>query len=166
MRVREKQIHYGEAENHNGEIENAKLGGASSAPAGIAGQPQIENVSREDEQRDDVFGIVVPDIAGEAIDPDEAEGGADGDRNEANENAALAHAIEKIERGEAPDNVADAVFLQKALLGEVDDAEDARQAEGGVSEDAEGDVKREDDAGGGRGGEAVGRRELRDREEC
>src|SRR5258708_5441153 len=96
MRVREKQIHYSETENHDGEVENAKLRGTSSAPAGIAGEPQIENVSSENEQRDDVFGIVAPYIAGEAIDPDEAEGGADGDGNEADEDAALAHAIEQV----------------------------------------------------------------------
>ena len=97
MRAREKQVHNGEAENHNRKIKNAELRSAGSAPAGIACEPQIKNVGNEDEQRDDVLGIVVPNVAGEAIDPDEPENGADRDRDESDQNAALAHAIEEIE---------------------------------------------------------------------
>ena len=166
MRVREKQIHNGEAENHNGEIENAKLGGASAAPAGIARHSQIEGVGGENEQRDYIFGIVVPDVAGQPFDPDETESGADADRDQADEDAALAHTIEKVERGQSPHDVADAMFVEQALLGEVDNAQDAGEAEGGVGKDAEGYVEGEDDAGGGRCGEAVRRSELGDREKC
>ena len=166
MRVREKQVHYGETENHDGEIKNAQLRGAGSAPTGIAGKPQIKNVSDENQQRDDVLGVVMPDVAGEAVDPDEAEGSADSDGNEADEDAALAHAIEKIERWEAPDDIADAMFVEEALFAEVDEAEYAGEAEGGVGQDAERYVKCEDYAGGGWSGEAVWRRELREEEKC
>src|ERR1700675_1507263 len=165
MRVREKQIHNGETENHNDKIENAKLGGAGSAPSGVAGQPQIQGVGGENQQRDDVFRIVVPDGAGEAIDPDKTESGADADRDQADEHAALAHAIEKIERGKTPDDIADLMFVEQTLLGEVDDAQNAGEAESGVSQNAERDVKCEDDASGGRSGEAVGGSELRNSEE-
>src|SRR5579863_9173334 len=166
MRVREKQIHNGETENHNDEIENAKLRGAGSAPSGVAGQPQIQGVGDENQQGDHIFGIVVPNGTGETIDPDETESGSDTDGNQADQHAALAHAIEKIERGEAPNDVADAMFVEQTLLGEVDDAQDAGEAKSGVGQNAERDMKGEDDAGGGRRGKAVGRSEWRDREKC
>jgi len=106
----------------------------------------------------------MPDVAGEAVHPDKAQRGADGDGDEADEDAALAHAIEKIERREAPDDVADAVLVQEALFTEVNEAEHTRKAEGGVGEDAERYVKCKCDAGGGRGGKAVWGRELREEE--
>src|SRR6266568_1755343 len=95
VRAREKQIHNSEAENHNCKIKNAKLRGTRAAPAGIAGEPQIKNVGDEDQQRDDVLGIVVPDISSEAVDPHEAENRADSDGNESDEDTALTHAIEQ-----------------------------------------------------------------------
>ena len=82
MRVREKQVDYRETENDDSKIKDAQLRRACSPPTGIACQPQIENVSRENEQRDCVFGIVVPDIAREPVSPDEAHRGADGDGDE------------------------------------------------------------------------------------
>lgn len=166
MRVREKQVHNGEAENDDGKIKDAQLRGARSAPAGIASQPQIKNVSDENQQRDRVFGIVVPDIAREPVNPHEAHRGADGDGDEPDQDAALAHAIKQIERWQTPDNIADAMFVEEALFCEVDEAKDTRKAESSVGQDAEGYVKREDDAGGGRGGKTVGRRELREDEKC
>jgi hypothetical protein len=164
MRVRKVQVHYGETENHNGEIENTHLRSACSAPARIASQSQIGHVSGENEQRDEVLRIVVPDVACESIDPDEAQHGADGDGDETDKDAALAHAIKKIERWKTPNNIADAMLMQEALLAKVDDAEHAGQAEGGVGQDAERYVKREDDAGGGRCGEVIRRRQVRDDE--
>ncbi len=122
MRAREKQIHNGKAENDNRKIKNAKLRGTRSAPAGIAGESQVENVCDEDEQRDDVFGIVMPDISGEAVDPHEAENGTDSDRDESHEDAALTHAIEKIKRRQTPDDIANAVLVEQALFAEVDEA--------------------------------------------
>lgn len=166
MRVREKQVDYGEAENDDGKIKDAQLRRACSAPTGIACKPQIENVSRENQQRDRVFGIVVPDIAGEPVNPDEAHRGADGDGDESDQDTALAHAIEKVEGWEAPDHVADTMFVQQALLSEVDQAKHTRKAEGCVGKDAERNVKGENDAGGWRGGKTVGRRELREKEKC
>src|SRR6266851_5451991 len=145
MRVREKQVDYREAENDDGEIKDAQLRRACSPPAGIACKPQIENVSRENEQRNRVFGIVVPDIAREPVNPDEAHRGGDGD--ESHQDTALAHAIEKVEGREAPDHVADTMLVQEALFSEVDEAEHARKAEGSVSKDAERNVKGENDAG-------------------
>jgi hypothetical protein len=165
MRVRKEQVHNGEAKNHNGEIENTNLRCACSAPIRITSQPQIRNVSRKNEQRDDVLRIVVPDVAGEPIDPDKTQHGADGDGNETDKDAALAHAIEKIERWKTPNNVADPMLVQEALLAEVDDTKHAGQAEGSVGQDAKRYVKREDDAGGGWCGEAIWRRQLRDNEE-
>src|SRR5438045_8206066 len=108
----------------------------------------------------------MPDVAGEAVNPDEAEDCADGDRDEADENAALAHAIEQVEGRKAPHDVANAMLVEEALLGEVDHAEDARKAECGVSKDAERDVKREGHARGGWSGEMVGRRELGEKKKC
>ena len=140
--------------------------GARSAPARIARKAQIENVRHKNEQGDDVFGIVMPDVAGEAVNPDEAEDGADGNRNESDENAALTHAIEKVEGWKAPDNVANAMLVEETLLGKIDDAENARKAECGVSKDTERHVKREGGAGGGWSGEMVGRRELREKKKC
>ena len=160
VRAREKQIHNGEAENNNRKIKDAKLRGTRSAPAGIAGEPQIKNVCDEDEQRDDVFGIVMPDIPGEAVDPHEAENGTDSDGDESHEDAALTHAIEKIKRRQTPDDIANAVLMKQALFAEVHEAEYAGEAERGVGENTERDVKREGDAGGGWCGQAVRRREL------
>src|SRR5216683_2406840 len=128
MRVREKQVDYREAENDDGKIKDAQLRRARSAPTGIACKPQIENVSRENEQRDRVFGIVVPNIAREPVNPDEAHRGADGDGDESDQDTALAHAIEKVEGWEAPDHVADAMFVQEALFSEVDEAKHTRKA--------------------------------------
>ena len=56
------------------------------------------------------------------------------------------------------------MFVQEALFAEVNQAEYAREAERGVSEDAERYVKGKCDAGGGRGGRAVWGRELREEE--
>lgn len=120
MRTRKKQVHHREAENDNDKIKNAKLRGARSSPAGIAGKPQVKNVSDQNQQRNDIFGVVVPDVASKAINPEEPECCADRNRNQADKNAALTHAIEKIERREAPDNVGDAMFVKEPLLGEVD----------------------------------------------
>ena len=78
---------------------------------GLRASRKIENVGDEHQQSDDVFRVVVPDVAGEAVDPDEAERGADGDGDESDQDAALAHAIEKIERRETPDDIADALRL-------------------------------------------------------
>jgi hypothetical protein len=44
MRVREKQVHDRKTENHDNEIKNAQLGGARTAPTGIARQAKIEYV--------------------------------------------------------------------------------------------------------------------------
>src|SRR5438552_1469987 len=164
VRAREKQIHNGEAENDNGKIENAKLRGTRSAPAGIAGEPQIKNVCDEDEQRDRVFGIVMPHIPGKAVDPHEAENGTNSDGDESHEDAALTHAIEKIKRRKTPDDIANAVFVEQALFAEVNEAEYTGEAERGVGENTERDVKREGDAGGGCCGQAVRRRELGEKE--
>ena len=108
----------------------------------------------------------MPDIAGEAINPDKAECGANGDRDETHQDAALAHAIEKIEGWEPPDDIAHTVLVQQALFAEVDETEYAGEAERGVGQDAEGYVKRKDDAGSGRSGETVLGRELREQEKC
>lgn len=166
MRARKKQVHYREAENDDGKIKNAKLRGARSAPAGIAGKPQVKNVSDKNQQRDDIFGIVVPDVAGKAVNPEKTERCADPNRNEADEDAALTHAIEKVERRKAPDDVRDAMFVEEALFGEVDNTEHAGKAEGSIGEDAKGHVESEGDAGGGRGGEVVGRREVGEKKKC
>jgi hypothetical protein len=107
----------------------------------------------------------VPDRAGEAIHPEEAEDGADSDGNETHEDTALAHAVEKIKRGKAPEQASDFVFLEQALLGEIDDAEDAREAEGGISQNAEGYVKGEGDSFGGDGGGVIGRGDVGEKEE-
>src|SRR5882724_11871823 len=166
MRSSEKQVDYRETENDDSKIKDAQLRRARSPPTGIARQPQIENVSRENEQRDRVFGIVVPDIAREPVNPDEAHRGADGDGDESDQDTALAHAIEKVEGWQAPDHVADAVFVQEALFSEIDEAEHTREAEGCVGKDAERNVKGENDAGCGRGSKTVGRRELREEKKC
>src|SRR5260370_4728029 len=160
MRVREKQVDYREAENDDGKIKDAQLRRACSAPTGIACKPQIENVSRENEQRDRVLGIVVPDIAREPVNPDEAHGGANGDGDESDQDTALAHAIEKVEGWEAPDYVADTMFVQQALFSEVDEAKHTRKAEGCVGKDAERNVKGENDAGCWRGGKTGRRGEV------
>jgi len=164
--MREKQVDYRETENDDSKIKDAQLRRACSAPTGIACKPQIENVSRENEQCDRVFGIVVPDVAREAVNPDEAHRRADGDGDEPDQHAALAHAIEKIKRWQTPDNIADAMFVEKALFAEVDHAEYAGKAERGVGQDAECYVKREDDASCGRRGQAVWGRKLREEEKC
>jgi len=112
VRAREKQIHYREAENHYGKIENAKLRGARSAPTWLARQPKIKSIRSKNKEGDDIFRVVVPDLASQPINPHETERRADGDRDETHQDAALAHAVEKIERGQAPDDIADAVFVQ------------------------------------------------------
>ena len=164
MRTREKQVHDRETENHNGEIKNAKLRGARSAPARIARKTQIKDIGDENKQRDDVFGIVTPHVAGEAVDPDVAEGRADGDGDNANQNAALTHTIEQIERRQSPYHSAYAMLVKEALFAQVDEAEHAGQAERCVGQDAQRDVERKDDSVGGRSRESVRWRQLRYRE--
>jgi len=121
---------------------------------------QIGGVECEYEEGDHVLGIVIPILAGEAVDPDKTENGAYGDGEETNENAGAAHAFEEIERGKAPDDFAEFAIAQEAILGEIDEAKDEGQGEGGVGKDAESDVQGEDGAASGRGGEAVGGREV------
>jgi len=61
-------------------------------------------------------------LAGQAVDPDEAEDGADGDGDQADQDAGTAHALEEIERGEAPDYFAEFAIAQEAIFGEIDEA--------------------------------------------
>ena len=121
---------------------------------------QIGGVECEYEEGDYVLGIVIPILAGEAVDPDKAENGADGDGKQTDENAGTAHAFEEIEGGQAPDDFAELAIAQQAILSEINEAEDEGQGEGGVGKDAESDVQGEDGAARGRGGEAVGGREM------
>jgi hypothetical protein len=121
---------------------------------------QIGGVECEYEEGDYVLGIVIPILAGEAVDPDKTENGADGDREEADQNAGAAHAFEEIKGGKAPDDFAELAIAEQAILGEVNEAEDEGQGEGGVGKDAECDVQGEDRAPRGRGGQAVGGGEM------
>jgi hypothetical protein len=121
---------------------------------------QIGGVECEYEERYHVLGIVIPILAGEAVDPDKTENGADGYGEEANENAGAAHAFEEVECGKAPDDFAEFAVAQEAILSEINEAKDERQREGGVGEDAESDVQGEDGAARGCGGETVGRGEM------
>jgi hypothetical protein len=95
-------------------------------------------------------------LAGQAVDPDETEDGAHSDRDEADEDAGLAHALEEVEGRETPDDIAEVTIAQETILQEKDGAENAREGEGGVGENAECDVEREDDTVGLRRRKAVG----------
>src|SRR5215831_18797867 len=156
MRVREKQVYHGKTENHDREIEDTKLRGARSAPAGITRQPQIDYIGHQHQQGDDVFRIVVPDSAAQPVDPNKPQRRANGNGDQPDQHAALAHAIEQVERRQTPHDAADFVLLQQALLGEIDDAQHARKAERGVGQNAKRDVKRESHTFGRNRGVVVG----------
>src|SRR5260370_42612407 len=112
--VREIQVHHRETQDHDDEIEDAEPGGSGAAPGGCAGELQIGGVECEYERGYHVLGIVIPILAGEAVDPDKTQNGADGDRNEANEHAGAAHALEEVDRGKAPDDGAEFAMAEEA----------------------------------------------------
>src|SRR6201999_3899007 len=102
MTVRQVYVHDSETEYDDHKIENAKARCARSAPSRGAREQPIGGVEQQHENGDDIFGIVIPIPAGEAVHPDKAERGADGDRNQTDENARAAHALEQFERRESP----------------------------------------------------------------
>src|SRR5215468_5749184 len=122
MTVRKIDIHDRETQYDHEKVEDAKSGGASAAPRGSTREPKINGVEQEDKQSDDIFRFVIPILTGQAIHPNEAEHGADGDRNEADENARLTHALEKLQRGQPPDYVANFAVPQQAILHQKDQA--------------------------------------------
>ena len=89
-------------------------------------------------------------MTGEAVDPDESKHGADRDRDDADEDAGAAHTLEEFERRKAPDEFGEIAIAEETVFDEEDEAEDKRQREGGVGEDAERDVEGEDGAVGWR----------------
>src|SRR5258708_36111634 len=94
--VREVQVHHRETQNHDHEIEDAEPGGSGAAPGGCARELEVGGIEREYEERYHVLGIVIPILAGEAVDPDKTENGAHGDGEEADEHAGAAHAFEEV----------------------------------------------------------------------
>jgi hypothetical protein len=120
--VREVQVHHRETQDYDYEIEDAEPGGSGAAPGSCARELQIGGVECEYEEGYHVLGIVIPILTGETVDPDKTENGADGDGEEANENARTAHALEKVERRETPDDFAKFVIAQEAILGKINNA--------------------------------------------
>src|SRR5713226_198567 len=135
------QINHRKAENDDNKIKNAKLGSARAAPRRGTRKIKIGGVERKHQERYDVLGVVIPKLAAETVDPDKAKCSADGDGNEANEDAAAAHAIEKLERRQAPDDVAKMMVAEKSLLGEEYEAQNESKSKGGIGEDTERDVE-------------------------
>src|ERR1700722_2061950 len=101
---------------------------------------EIYRVEQQDKQRDDVFRVVVPELAVQAIDGNKTECGACGNGYEADQNTGAAHAFQKIQRRQAPDDLGEVSVTQKTGFGEINEAQDKRQCEGGVSQDAERNV--------------------------
>src|ERR1700738_2309510 len=119
--MREIQVHHRETQDYDHEIKDAEPGGSGATPRGCARELQVGGVKQEYEEGYHVLGIVIPILAGEAVDPDETENGADGDGEEANEHAGTAHALEKVERRETPDDFAKFVIAEETVLGEVNE---------------------------------------------
>src|SRR4029077_1805314 len=129
MTMRKIEIHDRETEYHDGKIENVELGCASAAPGGGSRQLKVQQVQEQDEQRDDVFGIVIPVLALQAVHPNETHGRANGDGNQADEDARLAHALEKFLRRQSPDKISHVVGAQQAVLHQENQADDERERE-------------------------------------
>lgn len=106
----------------------------------------------------------MPELASEAVNPKKTESGADGDGNNPQKHAGLAHALEQFQRWQAPDHVTHFVFAKEALLADEDKAKDARQGEGGVGQNTQRDVQSKSYAARGGGSEAIGGSEMRGKE--
>jgi hypothetical protein len=158
--MREIQVHHRKTQDYDHKIKDAEPGGSGATPCGCARKLQISGVEQEYEERHHVLGIVIPILTGEAVNPDKTENCSDRDGEEPNENTGTAHALEDVKRGKTPDDIAEFAVAQKAVLGEVNEAENKGQGEGGVGQDAEGHVQSEDRTARRRGGEAVGWGEM------
>src|SRR5260370_24034405 len=77
--VREVQVHHRETQDYDHEIKDAEPGGSGAAPRGCARELEVGGIECEYEERYHVLGIVIPILAGEAVDPDKTENRADGD---------------------------------------------------------------------------------------
>ena len=67
----------------------------------------------------------MPELPGEAVDPDEAQRGANRDGNNADQDAGLAHALEQFQRRQAPNDITHFVLAQQAFFAQKNQAEDA-----------------------------------------
>ena len=106
----------------------------------------------------------MPELAGEAVNPKKTESGTNGDGNNSQKHAGLAHALQQFQRRQPPDHVTHFVFAKQALFSEEEKAEDARQGECGVGENTEGDVQSESYATRSGWSEAIGGSEMRGEE--
>src|SRR5271168_2008661 len=162
--VREIEIYYRKTQHHHSKIENAKLGRAPSTPGRGPRQSQVKHVKKQHEKSDRVLRVVIPVLADQAIDRDESQGGPNGDGDEPDDDAGMAHAVEQIQRGEPPNHVAKFAAAQEALFAEENEAQDKGEREGGVSQNAERHVKSENYAVRGRRGKTIGGRQVRGKE--
>ena len=144
--VRQIEVDHRKTQDDDHEIENVEARGASAAPVAGARELEVHGVEQEHEQRDGVFGVVIAIGPGETVDPDETQNSADGDGDQADEDARLAHALKEVQGGKTPNDVAKMTIAQEAILQQKDGAENKRESECGVGENAQGNVEREDHA--------------------
>src|SRR5882724_2913704 len=133
--VRKIEIYDREAEHDDHEIKNAQTRGPSAAPCCGARELKIGGVEQEHQKCDYILRIVIPVLTGQAVHPDEAEDRAYGDRNQADQDAGTAHALEEFEGRQPPDDFAELAASQQAILDQKDQAEHERECKGGIRED-------------------------------
>src|SRR5262249_50061631 len=130
--LRKIEIHDRKAEHDKNKVKNTQERSAGASPNRGTRQLEIDRVENYHDNGDDVLGVEEPVLACLAIHSDKTEHGADRDRDQAHQDARVAHAFEKFQGRQPPNDISQLAHAEETFFREKHDAKDTRKGESGI----------------------------------